>query len=105
MTGFKLDARARLSIELALTANGGERHSTQRQDTDARALGMTGAEIDMARRGTSFDFQLSKAIALALAPNDERRACAMQAGIDAQICADIEKMAATYLNGTGVKSA
>lgn len=105
MTGFKLDARARLSIELALTATSGERHSMRRQDTDARALGMTGAEIDMARRGSSFDFQLSKAIALALAPSNDRRTCAMKAGIDAQVCAEIEKMAAPYLNTSGLKSA
>lgn len=104
MTGFKLDARARLSIELALTADCGDAHMMRRQEEHARALGMRGADIDMARSGSSFDFRLSKAIAFALAPNQERRACALKAGIDGQICAEIEIMAAS-LSRPGLKSA
>ncbi len=105
MTGFKLDARARLSIELALTATSGDDELMRRLNEDARTWGMTGAEIDMARSGSSFDFQLSKAIALALAPDSERRACAMTAGIDATVCAEIEKMAAHYLSIYGLQLA
>lgn len=105
MAGFKLEAKARLSIELALTAASGDSFSTQQQEKDAKALGMTGAEIDVARNGSSFDFQLSKAIALALKANVEQRERAMKAGIDAQTCADIEKMAAPYINRSLLRSA
>ncbi|WP_087001484.1 hypothetical protein [Rhizobium sullae] len=105
MTGFKLDARARLSIELALTAASGDSVFIRQQEKDAKALGMTGAEIDMARSGSSFDFQLSRAIALALTINDERRARATRAGLGAQVCADIETMATSYMDRSLLKSA
>jgi hypothetical protein len=105
MAGFKLDARARLSIELALAAASGDSFSTQQQEKDAKVLGMTGAEIDIARNGSSFDFQLSKAVALALEPNVEHRERAMKAGIDAQSCAGIEKMAASHINRSLLRSA
>jgi hypothetical protein len=94
MSGFNLDARARLSIELALTAGRGDPILAQ-QEKDAKELGMTGAEIDMARKGSSFDFQLSKAIAVALEPTVERRERALKAGIDARACTSIEKQAAS----------
>ncbi|WP_246763476.1 hypothetical protein [Rhizobium sp. 007] len=105
MAGFKLDARARLSIELALTAGRSDPIFAGRQEKDAKALGMTGAEIDMARNGSSFDFQLSSAIAVALEPNVEHCERAMKAGIDAQACADIEKLAASYINRSLLRSA
>ena len=105
MTGFKLDARARLSIELALTAGRGDPVFARQQEMDAKALGLTGAEIDVARNGSSFDFQLSKAIALALKPNVEHRERAMKAGIDAHACAEIEKMAASYIGRSLLRSA
>jgi hypothetical protein len=94
MSGFNLDARARLSIELALTAGRGDPILAQ-QEKDAKELGMTGAEIDMARKGSSFDFQLSKAIAVALEPTVERRERALKAGIDRRACTSIEKQAAS----------
>ncbi|CAH0340907.1 hypothetical protein [Rhizobium sp. CECT 9324] len=105
MTGFNLGPRARLSIELALAATSGDDHMMRPLEKDARTLGMTGAEIDMARSGSSFDFQVSKAIALALAPNSERRTCAMAAGIDAQVCAEIEAIAASHMTRSGLTSA
>ncbi|MGG7535929.1 hypothetical protein [Rhizobium sp. NLR8a] len=105
MAGFKLDARARLSIELALTAGRGDSDIAHQQEKDAKALGMSGAEIDMARKGSSFDFQLSKAIAVALAPDAEHRERAMKAGIDGQTCADIEKLAASYIDPSLLRSA
>jgi len=95
MSGFNLDARARLSIELALTAGRGDPILAQQQEKDAKELGMTGAEIDMARKGSSFDFQLSKAIAVALEPTVERRERALKAGIDRRACTSIEKQAAS----------
>lgn len=105
MTGFKLDARARLTIVLALTATSGDPIVTHQQEEDAKALGMSGAEIDMARNGSSFDFQLSRAIALALVLNDEQRERATRAGLDVQVCADIENMAASYMDRSLLKPA
>ncbi|APO73145.1 hypothetical protein AM571_CH00292 [Rhizobium etli 8C-3] len=104
MAGFKLDARARLSIELALTAGRGDPIFARQQEMDAKALGITGAEVDMARKGSSFDFQLSKAIALALKPDAEHRERTMKAGIDAQACADIEELAASYISRSRLRS-
>jgi len=60
-----------------------------------RRSALRGAEVDIARKGSSFDFQLSRAIGLALKPNAEHREQAMKAGIDAQACADIERLAAS----------
>lgn len=101
MAGFRLDERARLSIELALTAGRGDTLLLQRQDADAKRLGMTGAEVDAARRGSSFDFPISRAIALALASNDEdrssRRERAVKAGIDGRACLEIEHLAAALI--------
>jgi hypothetical protein len=104
MAGFKLDARARLSIELALIAASGNGALTRQQENDAKVLGMTGAEIDMARSGSSFDFQLSRAIAFALATNEEQRTRAIKAGLGAQVCAEIENMAASYIDRSLLKS-
>jgi hypothetical protein len=99
MSGFRLDERARLSIELALTAGSTDALLLEQQDATAKRLGMTGAEIDIARQGSSFEFLTSRAIALALATTAEdraeRRASAVKAGIDGQARADIEKLAAS----------
>jgi hypothetical protein len=94
MAGFNLDARARLSIELALTAGRGDPIFARQQEIDAKAVAE--AEVDMARKGSSFDFRLSKAIGLALKPDAGHRERAMKAGIDARACADIERLAASY---------
>ncbi|MBP2302723.1 hypothetical protein [Azospirillum picis] len=67
MAGVTLDERTRLSIEIALTAHSGCLPLLQRQDADASRLGMTDAEVDAARRGSSFDFSIAQATALALA--------------------------------------
>ena len=96
MAGFNLDARARLSIELALTAGRGDPIFARQQEIDAKAVDIAGAEDDMARKGSSFDFRLSKAIGLALKPDAGHRERAMKAGIDARACADIERLAASY---------
>jgi hypothetical protein len=102
MTGFKLDERVRLSIELALTGHSGDLSLLQRQDAEARRLGMIGAEIDVARQGSSFDFRISRAIALALASGNEdrraRRAHATKSGIDGATCVQIESLAAAFMN-------
>jgi hypothetical protein len=99
MTGFTLDECARLSIELALTANSHDRLQREQQDTRAKALGMTGAEIDAARSGKSFDVRTSAVLALAMASNDDderrrgQRARALKAGITEDVCFEIEALA------------
>ncbi|MDM9622936.1 hypothetical protein A6U87_07785 [Rhizobium sp. AC44/96] len=92
--GPRLDARLLLSIELALSASCADLQLSRRQDKDAHAIGMTGAEIDMARRGSSFDVKISAAVALALAPSEERRRCARRTGLCERSCMEIEKLAA-----------
>jgi hypothetical protein len=92
-----LDERARLAIELALTAGNADPPLRERQDADARRLGMVGAEIDAARLGRSFDVRISRALALATAPDCDRaarRQGAMRAGIGERHCAEIEAFAA-----------
>ncbi|QOZ13319.1 hypothetical protein [Bradyrhizobium sp. CCBAU 51765] len=99
MPGFNLDERVRLSIEMALTAEG---HSSlrQRQDVEARGLGMSGAEIDAARRGRSFDAWTSIALALARAAcqGDDaelknHREKVLSSGISEVTCQEIEEFA------------
>lgn len=63
---------------------------------------MIGAEIDASRQGSSFDFRISRAIALALVSGDEdrraRRAHAAKAGIGGAACVQIESFAAAFMN-------
>jgi hypothetical protein len=96
MTGFKLDERIRLSVELALTATSNNSLLLRKQEASARAIGMKEAEIDVARRGFSFDLKTSMAIALALAVCEENRQRALRTGLCARSCAEIEKMAAAF---------
>jgi hypothetical protein len=95
---FALDGRARLSIELALTAASQDTLRHQQQEADARRLGMSGAEIDAARRGWSFNVQTSVAMALAIAAGDDKNRRrqherALQAGIPEDVCLEIEDVA------------
>ncbi|MDH4438824.1 MAG: hypothetical protein QE284_00340 [Rhizobium sp.] len=99
MRRFEIDARARLSIELALSAKNAAHIDVQRQEKEAKNLGMTGADIDIARSGSSFDFQLTKVIAFALAPSEKNRESAIKAGLDARVCTSIERIAASYMSG------
>jgi hypothetical protein len=99
MPGFNLDKRVRLSIEIALTVSG-QSSLRQRQDAEARGLGMSGAEIDAARRGRSFDAWTSIALALAFAARlgdvtglRSHRGKALSFGMSENICQDIEEIA------------
>jgi hypothetical protein len=94
MSGFLLDDRMRLSIEVALAAASGDTRRLCRAEDAAMAAGMTGAEIDAFRRGESFDFQLSRAIGLALAPDQELLRRARRAGLSDRVCMDIAALAA-----------
>lgn len=94
MGQFTLDARAQLSINIALAAANGDGERLRLGEQTARRLGFTGAELDALRRGSSFDFQLSRAIGLALAPDAEHRDRALRAGLDEQACRAIEAFAA-----------
>jgi hypothetical protein len=105
MAAFKLDERVRLSIELALTAKKPAPALLQRQDTDAKRVGLTGAEIDAARRGWSFDVQTSIVLALAAASNEsdqaKQRERALKAGISHEACSTIEELARRFLVASG----
>jgi hypothetical protein len=68
MGHFKLDAPASLSLEIALAAATGNDERLRLAEKSARSLSFTGAELDALRQGSSFDFERSRAIALALAP-------------------------------------
>jgi hypothetical protein len=105
MTAYVLDGRARLAIELALTAG----NPDPRQEAAARALGMTGAEIDAARRGWSFDARLSFVLALAVAVGGgeelgrDCRARALRVGIPEEVCREIETLAAQHAAASAEK--
>ncbi|MBW9070071.1 hypothetical protein [Agrobacterium pusense] len=91
MAGSPIDARVRLSIELALTGTNASKLLLAKQEA-GRALGMTGAEIDVARRGSSFDFETSIAISLALNACQETHQRALRAGLSEEACAEIERI-------------
>lgn len=94
MAGSSIDPRVRLSIELALTATSGASPSLlAKQEEAGRALGMTGAEMDVARQGSSFDFKTSVAVSLALDACQESRQRALYAGLSVEACAEIERIA------------
>ncbi|TPP05376.1 hypothetical protein [Rhizobium glycinendophyticum] len=95
MGHIRLDARTRLSIDIALAAAGGDDERLRLAEKSARSLGLTGADLDALRQGSSFDFQLSRAIALALSPNSENRDRARRAGLDDRVCQAIEAFAAS----------
>ncbi|WEZ85717.1 hypothetical protein P6U16_21900 (plasmid) [Rhizobium sp. 32-5/1] len=51
MSRFELDARARLSIEFALSAKSADHFDMRGREKEAKTLGMNGADIDIARSG------------------------------------------------------
>lgn len=103
----KLDARTRLSVEMALTKDRGASALIQDQDQAAARLGMCGAEIDAARAGRSFDLRGSRALELALgARGNERfelRRRAFQAGLGDEVCLEIEHLADVHACDSGDK--
>lgn len=99
MPNFTLDDRTRLSVELALTAESNDMLRRKCQEEDARSLGMTGAEVDAARRGTSFDARTSLVVAFAAAQRrgdigttDVLRERMRRAGIGSEIFSQIEEI-------------
>ena len=103
MSHFTLDQRVRLSIELALTSNVDDPLLVQQQEAAARRLGMSGAEIDAARSGWSFDVRTSVAVTLAIASaasdvgrHRQQRNKAIKAGITEDGCLEIETLAKRY---------
>jgi hypothetical protein len=91
MSGSPMDPRVKLSIELALTGRCNDKALSLKQDEAAKALGMTGAEVDAARRGSSFDIKTSTAVSLALNACQDNRDRAKRAGLTEACCAEIEK--------------
>jgi len=92
MARSPIDPRVRLSIELALTPDSAGPTLLAQQEEAGRALGMTGAEMDIARRGSSFDFNTSIAVSLALNACRETRQRALDAGLSEETCAEIERI-------------
>jgi len=103
----KLDARTRLSIEMALAGHQGAPALIRRQDDAAARIGMCGAEIDAARAGRSFDARCARALELALAVKRgdylDVRSRASQAGFDEEACCEIERIAGALASGAEVK--
>lgn len=100
---YSLDERVRLALELALAGERVDPVELERLEARAADLGMSGAEIDAARRGWSFDVLTSVALALALAPSAEessrQRARAIRSGISKQQCDEIEALARRQSEG------
>lgn len=106
MTG--LSQRLRLHIELAVTGDCNCADTRERQEKTARGLGMTGAEIDAARDGRSFDIRMTRALAVVRALRDadptrisHARELALQSGIDRDELAMIEQLAANFQQAVG----
>lgn len=94
MTSPALGARIRMAVDLALGADLLEPQGLAGLEAAARALGMSGAEIDAARHWKSFDVQISAALALARAARDNENLAdclqrAERAGIDPAPCRQI----------------
>lgn len=96
----RLDARTRLSIEMALAGNRGTPALIREQEEAAARIGMCGAEIDAARAGRSFDARGGRALELALAVKRsdyrEVRSRAIRAGFDEETCREIEGIAVAH---------
>lgn len=96
-----LSARMIIEIEMALAGIHAPPALIESQAATARALGLSRAEIDAARRGRSFDARSASAVQLAIALSfgDKRRINAAQraaakAGLDRHEIADIAAVAA-----------
>jgi hypothetical protein len=106
MTG--LSQRLKLHIELAVAGDHACADTRRRQELVARGLGMTGAEIDAARDGRSFDIRMTRALAVVCALRDvdptrieHARELALQSGIDRDELAMIERLAASFQQADG----
>ena len=64
VTRHKLDERIRFQIELALAGPCACLTTIAGQEAAARRLGLSGAEVDLARDGRSFDVKTSSVLAL-----------------------------------------
>ena len=100
MTASLLAERVRLAIELALT-DCSDAARTHRQESEGRRLGMSGAEIDAARRGRGFDVRICRALSLAAASRSgtgrsTERSRALRAGLPEPLCHEIEQLAEQF---------
>ncbi len=62
-----LEDRLRIQVEIALADSCGCAQTRARQENRARAVGLSGAEIDSARAGRCFDMRANAAVVLACA--------------------------------------
>ncbi|HVJ53713.1 MAG TPA: hypothetical protein VM689_14695 [Aliidongia sp.] len=100
MSAKFLDRRLRLQLELSFAQDPGAETLLCPRETQARALGLTGAEIDAARAGRAFDVRAAGAMALCRAlrmadPTEiaAARQHASAIGIDAEEIVEIERLA------------
>ena len=96
-----LDKRIGILVEIALTHDSDRSRTIERQEKAARHLGVTGAEMDAARAGRSFDVKSGAAVRLALAVQSQNRSAitaarerASQVGLNESDLAAIERLTA-----------
>jgi hypothetical protein len=99
-----ISARVAFQIELALTAHQSDPETRAQQEEVAARHGLTGAEIDVARAGRSFDVRTAAAIGLAIAYRSGNSGDlatagtqAVHAGFDAQAQTEILALAQSLL--------
>lgn len=104
MVSDPINERVRVSIELALLEGPDDPSAYWQQYADAKRLGMSEAEIDIARQGRSFDVQTSSAQAIAIAALSEdgalqaaARSRAQSLGLSEVTCQRIEAFARRFL--------
>lgn len=105
MISDPISERVRVSIELALMEGPDDPAAAYwQQYADAKRLGMSEAEIDIARQGRSFDVQTASAQAVAIAALSEdeairaaARARAKTLGLCEATCQRIEAFARRFL--------
>lgn len=105
-----VDKRIQVLVEIALTNDCGCIQMARRQEKVARRLGLTGAEVDAARAGRSFDVRSDAAVRLACAAQSSARSAvsearnrAARAGFDESDLIAIERLAKTIKLSTRVK--
>lgn len=104
MISDPINERVRVSIELALIEGPDDPSAYWQQYADAKRLGMSEAEIDIAREGRSFDVQTAtvQAVAIAALSEDEAlraaaRARAESLGLCEDTCRKIETFARRFI--------
>lgn len=103
MTRYDLDERLQFQIGVALAGPSAGPGMIAEQDATARRLGLSGAEVDLARAGRSFDLRTSSILALVRASRMEdpqalalARRQARRAGVASLALAEVERIAKAF---------